>query len=145
LLNDAEQITDYTRKVIADVLSDAALSGASINDIVRSLESNSELGTMRARRIARTEVVTASNSAAVINAKEMDVPMKKEWLAVHDNRVRKSHRHVDGHVVGLDDYFTLDGGVTMQQPGARVQSSGLPVPADDIINCRCTVAFSVIE
>lgn len=144
LLNDAEQITAYTREVIQNVLNDAALSGASINDIVRSLESNNELSTMRARRIARTETVTAANGAAVINAKELGVPLRKIWLAVQDKRTRHDHRMVDDMVVGIDDAFNV-GGSMMNQPGVRKQPNGLPVPAKEVVNCRCTLGFEVIE
>jgi uncharacterized protein with gpF-like domain len=144
LLNDSETITDYTREVIRGVLSDAALSGSSINDIVRALEGNSELGSMRARRIARTETVTAANGAAVINAKESGVPMRKTWMAVNDKRTRHSHRNVDDVTVGLDDSFNVNG-THMMQPGVRKQPNGLDVPAKEVVNCRCTVGFEVIE
>lgn len=144
LLNDAETITDYTREVIREVLSDSALSGASINDIVRVLSGNSELSTMRARRIARTEVVTSANGAAVIQAQETGVPMNKVWLSVNDKRTRHSHREVDNQTVPLDSPFNVSG-TQMMQPGVRDQPNGLSVPAKEVVNCRCTVAFEVIE
>lgn len=141
---DAETITTFTREVIRDVLSDAAMSGASINDIVRELSGNSELSTMRARRIARTEVVTSANGAAVLQAKETGVPMNKVWLAVSDKRTRHSHREVDNQTVPLESAFNVNG-TQMMQPGVRDQPNGNPVPASEVVNCRCTVAFEVIE
>lgn len=144
LLNDAEQITDYTREVIKNVLSDAALSGASINDIVRALSSNTELSTMRATRIARTETVTAANGAAIISAKESGVKMDKEWISVNDKRTRMSHRFTDGQVVPLDSAFNVNG-TMMTQPGVRKQPNGLEVPGSEVVNCRCTVGFIVVE
>lgn len=144
LLQDAENITTYTREVINNVLSDAALSGASINDIVRALSGNSELSTMRARRIARTEVVTSANGAAVLQAQETGVPMNKVWLAVNDKRTRHSHRNVDNQTVPLESAFNVNG-TQMMQPGVRDQPNGLKVPAGEVVNCRCTVAFAVIE
>ncbi len=144
LLNDAETITDYTREVIQRILSDAALSGASINEMVRAMEANSELSTMRATRIARTETVTAANGAAVINATELGVPMNKKWLSIHDKRTRHAHVLADGEQVGLSDAFSV-GGEMMSQPGVREQPNGLPVSAGNVVNCRCTVAFEVIE
>lgn len=144
LLNDAELITSYTREVIGRILSDAALSGASINDQVRAMEADTELGAMRARRIARTETVTAANGAAVIQAKESGIAKNKIWLSVHDSRTRHSHRLVDESVVPLDGAFNVSG-TMMEQPGVREQPNGLPVPAGEVVNCRCTVAFKVIE
>lgn len=143
LLNDAEDITAYTRDVIQGILSDAATSGASINDIVRSLESSSELSTMRARRIARTETVTSANSASLINAKELGLPMRKIWLAIEDKRTRHSHRMVDNLTLGIDDPFNVNGSL-MMQPGARKQTNGLPVPAKEVVNCRCTLGYEVM-
>ena len=144
LLNEAELITDYTREVIRKVLSDSALSGASINEIVRAIENEPDMGQMRARRIARTETVNAANTAGLINSKESGVPMNKIWLSISDKRTRHSHRNVDDVTIGLDDYFNV-GGATMQNPGARKQQNGLPVPGSQTINCRCTLAYVVIE
>jgi uncharacterized protein with gpF-like domain len=144
LLNDAELITDFTREVIRNILSEAAQSGDSINDITRSLTSSTELGQMRARRIARTETVTAANGAAVIHAKESGVPMNKIWLSVHDKRTRHAHVLADNNTVALDNPFSV-GGELMMQPGVREQTNGLPVSAGNVVNCRCTVAFEVIE
>lgn len=147
LLQDAELITTYTSEVIAKVvaeLSEAAQSGASINDIVRALSGNTELSTMRAMRIARTEVVTSANGAAIIQAKETGAPMNKFWLAINDKRTRHSHRNVDGQSQPLDTPFNVNG-TQMMQPGVRDQPNGLKVPAKEVVNCRCTVAFEVIE
>lgn len=144
LLNDAELMTKYSREVIVDVLSDAALSGASISEIVRALESSPGFDQMRARRIARTETVTAANGAAVIQAKESGIDKRKIWLAINDKRTRHSHRVVDDMKVGIDQPFNVNGSL-MQQPGVRKQDNGLPVPAKEVVNCRCTVAFEVIE
>lgn len=143
LLNDAELMTRFSRQVIADVLSDAAITGLSINEIVRKLETHPEFNQMRARRIARTETVTSANGAAVIQAKESGLPMNKEWMAVNDARTRHSHRNIDGHVVGLDDAFNVNG-TMMMQPGVRDQPNGLKVPANEVVNCRCTLGFEVI-
>lgn len=140
LLNDAELMTTVTRQYIADVLSAAALSGISNDEIVRQLTTNPEFTAMRARRIARTETVTASNGAAIINAKESGFKMNKVWHAVEDKRTRHSHREVDGITVDIDTAFNV-GGAMMQQPGARTQPNGLDVPAEFVVNCRCVLGF----
>lgn len=144
LLNNAEGITNTTRDIIQKVLGDAAITGQSINDIVRALEESPELSQMRARRIARTETTAAANTASLINAKESGVPMRKIWLAVHDKRTRHSHRNVDEVKINIDDSFNV-GGSQMMQPGVRKQPNGLPVPADQLVNCRCTLGYEVIE
>jgi uncharacterized protein with gpF-like domain len=144
LLVDAEGITDTTREYIQEVLSAAATSGISFNEIVRQLETDPNLNAMRARRIARTEVVGAANAASLINAKETDVPMVKIWLAVDDRRTRRSHRSVDNQTVPLDTPFTV-GTIEMMQPGVRKQPNGELTPANEVVNCRCVLGYRVIE
>lgn len=140
LLNDAEGITAYTREMIMKVLADAAETGASFSDIVKELLTNTELSAMRARRIARTETVTAANGAAIINAKESGLKLRKEWIAIEDRRTRHSHRNIDGAVVDIDTPFNVNGAM-MMQPGVREQPNGLPTPASEVVNCRCTTGF----
>ena len=149
LLNDAEEINTYTRNIIRKTLTRAATEGLSINEIVRVLRTDPELGPMRARRIARTETVTAANGAAMIYAKKSGYQMKKIWLSIQDNRTRHNqlanHLTIDGTTIDYEEPFKLKsnklGDIFMQQPGVRTQPNGLAVPAVEIVNCRCTVAF----
>ena len=149
LLNDAEDITTYTKQVIQGILSDAALTGASFDDIVRQITSSSELGAMRARRIARTETVTAANGAAMLYAQTSGNVMEKIWISVKDKRTRHNawanHKTIDGTVKDIEEPFLLKsqklGDILMMQPGVRNQPNGLAVPASQIVNCRCVVAF----
>jgi len=143
-LNEANLIDDYTRQVIQTILDKAAITGVSIDEIETQIRTSSELGAMRARRIARTETVTAANKAGLVNARDTGVPMNKIWLSVNDRRTRHSHLNVDNVTVPLDSYFNV-GGATMQNPGDRTQESGLAVPAKEIINCRCTLGYKVVK
>lgn len=145
LLNDAQGMTDYTRQVIMKVLSKAAEEGWSFDQIVRELRTNSELNSMRARRIARTETVTSANQAAMLYAETSGNVMNKIWIAVKDNRTRHDHKIVDGKMLPIAEPFLLnnqkEGPILMMQPGVRQQPNGLAVPASEVVNCRCTVAF----
>lgn len=145
LLNDAEGITATTREYIADVLSLAAEKGWGFDRIVSEIR-DPALNERRARLIARTETVTAGNGAAYIYAKETDLPMNKTWISVRDKRTRDAHRLIDNTVLDIDTPFTLvgeEGTVQMQQPGARKQPNGASVPGEQVIQCRCTAAFTV--
>jgi len=149
LLNDAEDITAFTKQVIQKILDDAAITGASFDDIVRQITSSSELGPMRARRIARTETVTAANGAAMIYAQTSGNVMEKVWISVKDKRTRHNawanHVTIDGTKIDIEEPFLLKsqklGDIFMMQPGVRKQPNGLAVPASEIVNCRCVVAF----
>lgn len=139
LLNIAQGITETTKKWIGEVLAQAAQLGWSFNAIVTKLQALS-FTKERSRLIARTEVVSAANAAATINAKETAAKtgliLNKIWIATRDNRTRLDHREVDRQVIGIDDNFIV-GDFRMSQPGDRTKGAG----AAEICNCRCTVGF----
>ncbi len=87
---------------------------------------------------------TSANGAAIINAKESGVKMKKEWISITDRRTRHSHRNIDGSIVGIDTPFDVNG-TKMMQPGVRMQPNGDAVPPRETVNCRCTMGFIVVE
>lgn len=88
----------------------------------------------RAERIARTEVMTASNRGSFIGAKATGLDLKKKWLASSDGRERATHGAANGQVVELNDPFDV-GGIQMMMPGDA------SAPADEVINCRCVVRY----
>ena len=141
LLNDAELMTVESRKYIIQVLSTAAELGSSFDEIVKELRTNPNFTAMRARRIARTETVTAANGAAIVNAKESGNKMNKIWIAVRDKRTRHSHVEMDNIQIDINAAFDVSGN-PMQQPGVRTLDNGLPTPANQVVNCRCICAFS---
>ena len=140
LLNDAELMTRYSREVIARVLSDSLPEGLSFDQIVAKLVVHPEFSAMRARRIARTETVTAANGASMIYVRQSKAKWNKVWIAVKDSRTRHNHRNVDNTTIDIDTAFKLPD-AEMMQPGARKQPNNLAVPASEVVNCRCTVAF----
>jgi hypothetical protein len=140
LLNDAELMTSYSREIISNVLMNATQQGLSFEQIVKILLVHPEFSRMRAMRISRTEVVTASNTAAQLYAQQSGDNLNKIWISVKDKRTRQDHIAVDGNIVDLNSPFTV-GGVQMMHPGVRTQPNGLPVPGNETVNCRCTIAF----
>ena len=90
----------------------------------------------RAGLIARTETHGAANFGANAAAKETGLPLKREWISAEDSRTRSSHDAANGQIVGMDEPFTV-GGARLDYPG---DPSG---PADETINCRCSIGFVV--
>lgn len=151
IFDTCDEITETTKELIRKVFTHAYSEGLSIDDIVKKLE-DTELSKIRARRIARTETVTAANQGAMFVAKNTGLPLRKYWLSAHDSRVRGSkpedkgnHKIMDGQAVGIDDYFHLQNKVTILQPGGRTQENGKPVPKEEVINCRCCVIFRKVN
>lgn len=145
--NCTERITSVTnmskakaRGVINDVI--AAMPGEDEFDVGRQIKKSLEkqggkISKWRARMIARTEVVSASNAGQQIGAEAANVPMKKTWVSTMDDRVRDRHARMNGVSVGLENDFIV-GGEPMNTPGDPRASAG------NTVNCRCTVSYQPI-
>ena len=134
LLNLSENISQTTKDIVQRVLSEAATEGFGFGEVVKRLRV-SDLRVRRARLIARTETVGASNAAANVAAQESGLIMNKIWISARDNRVRLHHAEVNQHIVKMDQTFTVGYGIQMQFPGDK---AGGP---KEVCNCRCTHAF----
>ena len=147
-------------KIIKAVLQQGAEEGLGIPQLSRLLrdqlnEQWGKISTYRAARIARTEVVSASNLGSLMGAEQSGVPLMKVWLSTRDSRTRrdtaggrykpgpfdhygKFPAGPDGEMVGLKEKFVKTG-ESLNHPGDPAGSAG------NTINCRCTQYFEPIE
>lgn len=145
ILQIAENITAKTREIIQRILGNAAETGDSFDDIVKTIRSTTELGKVRARLIARTEVLGAANKASYENAKATGLELNKVWISCKDNRVRVipkdkfDHLVMDGVKIGLHDMFNVQG-ETLEYPGDKEHGA----TASNLCNCRCVAGFWVV-
>jgi uncharacterized protein with gpF-like domain len=86
--------------------------------------------TSRAKLIADTEVVRASNWAAVDAGKWVGELDFKRWVTQEDSHVRHAHHEMQDQVVAWNDPFEAPNGSHAQWPG------GFREPALSV-NCRC--------
>ena len=108
ILTVCEGITKTTREIIQEVLKQATEEGRNLNWIENELvKENEDLTRNRARLIARTETVTASNRASYLAAAKTGLKMKKEWLSAGDKRVRPDHQTVSGSRIDMEDFFLV--------------------------------------
>jgi hypothetical protein len=91
-----------------------------------------------AMRIARTEVMRASNEGAMKGVAQFGIALYKVWLSTSDGRERDWHGSMNGVKVDMNENFTVNG-EPMKQPGDPDAS------AKNTINCRCAVAFEPKE
>lgn len=101
-------IQKTTEKFVNGILDEALKEGWGVDETVKRLE-NTELAQERARKIVRTESVRAMNYTQLLAADEGDFEYDKEWIAIHDDRTRKTHSNhggVDGEIRGLDEPFS---------------------------------------
>jgi HK97 family phage portal protein len=131
----AGQVTDTTYRQIQQALADGVAQGLGIDDLATAVRHVFDVAsTARAETIARTEVISAYNGAATLEAAQLpaDVVAGKEWVSTRDDRVRDAHAEADGQVVTMADPFSV-GGEDLSYPGDG--------SAENAINCRCTVTF----
>lgn len=88
----------------------------------------------RARMIARTETIGASNAGSLRAAIDSGVVGKKRWLAASDHRTRTSHAFADGQTVDVDKPFQV-GASQMMHPGDPAGG------AEEVVNCRCSMTY----
>jgi uncharacterized protein with gpF-like domain len=142
MLGFVQNITSTMRDDILNVLQKAVDNGWGIAETVRQLQ-RADLVEARATVIARTEINRAANTGHSIAAKELPYEVDKKWIAAHDHRTRESHRIIDAHQVGENDFFNVPvfkgkiqiGTEEMLYPGDPNASAG------NTINCRCRVIY----
>lgn len=122
----ADEVNETTRKHLRETLKEGVGAGEGIGDLTKRVE---ELFDNRekweAERIARTEVIEASNGAELEAYKQSEVVEKKEWLIAPG--ACDICEPLNGEVVELDKDF----GGEFDYPPAHP-------------NCRCTI-LPVIE
>jgi uncharacterized protein with gpF-like domain len=140
-------MTQTTKVKLQEIVAKGIEDGKSIDQITKDILSDETTGysMMRAKRIARTEVMRASNYAAMIGADKHPFEVDKVWISARDKRTRRipknqyDHYDMNGQKVGWADDFTSTG-----KRGDLVVA-GFPgdptTPAGFSINCRCTVGF----
>ena len=133
-------INKTTKKKINAIIVAGLEEGLGIEQIRAQIIGTTSLpplaGTVaqRARRIARTEIVSASNAGSLEGAKSTGLNFQKQWLSTQDARTRDDHIIADGQVVGKDDPFIV--------MGEQLQYAGDPAGSPgNVINCRCTQIY----
>jgi len=100
----------------------------------------------RGEGIGRTEALAALNRSefeatqqALAQSALPDSAAEKVWETAGDNRVRQTHREMDGQTVGLNEAFTTPEGSKMMHPG----DGSLGADAAEIVGCRCHVRYKI--
>lgn len=61
----------------------------------------------------------------------------KKWITEKDNKVRETHRRVEGKVIPIKDFFDV-GGILMRFPKDMEYAIDAP---QETVNCRCTAKY----
>lgn len=139
--NRVRLINETTTKFIRAIITEAADEGVGPREAARLLRKRWEgVSKARAERIARTELLGASNRGSLMGAdtlsRDLGLTMKKTWLAAFVN-TRESHAAAHGQTVALDASFDV-GGASMRYPGDQI------APPAETCNCMCTMTYEVL-
>ncbi len=137
-----QQITDTTRAEIQSVLAQGVQAGEALPALVKRLNDLYLVSIIpkRSEKVARTEVIAASNYGSQEAAKSSGLTLKKVWLATSDSRTRPDHAEADGQEVDMDEPFEV-GGSQLMYPG----DSSLGASADEVVSCRCTQYYRRVK
>lgn len=134
-----KQVTETIKPVGAtvrdEIVSLAKANAGQTREKLRALISEyftaySGASAWRSERIATTVTtfITGYSQRAVFEK----LGFTQVWLSERDNKVRPSHRKLDGAQADAAGYFVTETGARAKHPG------GFGVPAEDI-NCRCVL------
>lgn len=100
----------------------------------------------RGEMIGRTEALHALNRSEFEATKQAlaqsalpTAAAKKVWDSAGDNRVRDSHREMDGQIVGIEEPFVAPSGARLMHPGDTSLGAG----GKEVIACRCRVRYDI--
>jgi hypothetical protein len=118
-------------KIIRMSLDASQEQGLGVIDIANNLikdirKDYGELSKYRAQRIARTEIIGASNRGQLLGAQSLGYNMRKVWLSTLDVATRTGvydHRRCHGETRAIYDVFTMSG-EALQHPGDPKGSAG---------------------
>lgn len=133
---------DIAKPLIQDAIA-ASLRGDSIDKIKDDIKKRIKnaggvMSDGRARTIARTEVIGASNKATYEAIKLTDSKVEKKWITGGTN-IRDTHKEAANQGwIPFDDFFRV-GDSQMLHPSDPNGS------AKEIINCKCVLIFRLVN
>lgn len=137
------RIPDEVANLVFAELTDGTNAGESLEQLAARVDrvldySGSERWTNRARVIAQTETTRAYGAGTMAAGAEQSRVtgrmLRKRWDTERDNRVRESHRAVDGEVRDLWAPWYVDG-FPLMFPGDPM------APPELVVNCRCDLVI----
>jgi hypothetical protein len=149
---DPDQLRHYLTRERRDKRLDAIVHRAirdgkpvAAEDVSRIIGRYSErLLALRGEMLARSETMMALGQSrneamrqAIAAGKVSSDLVTKHWRSAGDNRVRHTHRVLNGTAVGFDEEFISPSGAHVRFPGDSA------APISETSGCRCSVEYKV--
>jgi len=130
----------HTHEALEGELLQAIEMGESIADVELRMKDMPQFDRKRARATARTEILTASSQAHYESFSQSPAVVGKKWKHSGSKKInpRETHMAMDGVVVGVDEYFLVDG-----EEGLYPRD--VSFSAKNRVNCGCVMGPDVDE
>lgn len=141
-LSTVKRLKDIAKPIIIETLAKGYSIRKASQEILRQVGKEwNRTNRFNAARIARTEVLTASNAGSIQGALSTGLEMEKFWIDTRDNRERSTHltagKDERNQKTPIKGNFHVAGELA-QFPG------DLKLSARERIQCRCTQGFRVV-
>lgn len=144
-------INDRTRRLIKKRIDEGIEEGFSIDEIAENIDELylDQIIPNRSKVIAQTETISTVNFGSQEVAKQSGLKAKKFWISTMDGKTRGysdmdefDHLHMNGVETDVDEpYKEIRSGQMLMYPG----DSSLGASAGNVINCRCTEGYKVLD
>lgn len=111
-------------------------SQETLNKIIDLINEYLESTAYQRAKIIATTIVTAGLNASTLYALEEVGVSTKVWISQRDNKVRETHKLLDGQKIPVSSSFRImsrKGEVLLRFPGDP------QAPAEETVNCRCYI------
>lgn len=129
----------WNKKLITAEMTSGILQGENLKKLADRFQNVTDANRVSAIRNARTFCTAAENAGrqeGFNQAAKMGIKVRKQWLAIKDNRTRHSHQLLDKQIVDYDKPFKSVLGSKMMYPADKNGAV-----AGDLYNCRCSMRF----
>ncbi len=133
-----QSVSNVTLTRVRRVLQDGIDRGLGIEEIAANMERSNAVNRIRARVIARTEIVSASNRGSKLGAESTGLTLEKYWIVTPDGRERETHSAAASQSPIAKDEMFIVGGHEADLPGDP------NLPPEESIQCRCSVAWGAV-
>ena len=113
------------------------LAEAITDNTLENIDSEWYTSVDRSVKIAETETNNSANYEGLQEAIDNGFT-QKTWVTMQDNKVRETHRAIDGMTIGIDELFPV-GNAEMRYPCDEEVAWDFP---EESVNCRCVLQYS---
>lgn len=130
-----QNMTDNELERVSGIIQRGLQEGSSLDSVTKNIENSFGITRRHAKLIARDQTTKLNGSLTKLRQQELGI-VEYRWQTSGDERVRKTHRPLDGKICRWDDptvYLNEETGKWEK----RSTIGGTEVHTSQDVNCRC--------